>query len=112
LHLIDVKNFLIPIKSLFFIFLFLTLLLFPFYQIKKRFLFILTFLFLFFFFLIIFNFDFSFILFHKIFFKQNYEFPTTYNLIQLYPEKFFILSFTLSSLFSLLLLILFLLFYP
>jgi len=103
-HLIDVKNFLIPIKILFFIFLFFSFLLFPFYKINQKLLTSLTFLFFLFFLLVIFNFQKSFLIFHKIFFKSDFEFPSHYNLIQLYPEKFFVYSFAFSSLFSLLLL--------
>lgn len=108
-HLIDVKNLLIIIKFLFFFFFSLFLIFFPFYKIQKKFLFFLTLLFLLFFLLAAFNFKTSFSLFHKIFFKQNYEFPSSYVLIQIYPEKFFLFSFIFSSIFSLAILTIFIL---
>lgn len=99
-HLIDVRNFLNALRIIFSFSLFFSFLLLPFVKLHKKLFFSLILLFIFLLIFALINFNFTFDAFHKIFFKQNYKFPSSYLLIQLFPQEFFITCFIFSSLLS------------
>lgn len=99
-HLIDVKNFLNSLRIFYFLCLFISLILFFLAEINEKLFFILLIIFILFFLFSLLNFDFCFEIFHKIFFVRNYSFPSSNLLIKIFPQKFFILSYILSSVFS------------
>lgn len=100
LHLVDVKNFLNWLRIIYFFCLFSFLILSRFTSLNKKLFFILVIFFVLLFLFSLLNFNFMFEIFHKIFFKKNYSFPLSSLLIQIFPEKFFVVCFFISSIFS------------